>query len=668
MKGFVVISTPPASKRRCRSSSVAVLVLVIFSLLVPLFFLLGLLNRFPSGYVTDDDLVPWESTLYGVGTSKFGSYEGDSLRIKNLVKKFEPAFSKDLSWNHMQKTGTFLNNKPAKNSTPLIEEGKGPISKPLTVIMTSHSDPNNNSAYHKPETIIHDTQVPHVAQKVPTSLPYLSKHGSSDGMKINAGGENGDEIRKDCQREFGSYCLWSVEHKTAMKDSIVKTFKDQLYVARAYYPSIAKLHGQMKLSRDLKQSIQEHERILSEAITDDDLPKFAEKKTQKMEETIARAKACAVDCNNIQKKLRQILDLTEDESNFHMRQSAFLYHLAVQTMPKSLHCLLMRLTLEFFKSPSTSYQESHPNPFDSRNLMHYAIFSKNVLAASVTINSTVMSSEVNQNMAFHVVTDAQNFYAMKVWFQKNSYREATVHVINIEELKPKHVLHNTSLSALLLSEEFRISIHRPDQPAAEMSAAYISVFGHSHFLLPELFKNLKRVVVLDDDVVVQQDLSPLWSYDLGGKVIGAVELCGMRLSQLKNLLGRNIYDANSCTWISGLNIVDLDKWREHNVTAIYLQLLQGFQTKDETSLRAAALPASLIAFQNLIQPLNESWSLAGLGHNHGITREAINSGLSLHYNGNMKPWLDLGIPKYKKYWKKFLTQDDKFMVECKVNL
>lgn len=58
----------------------------------------------------------------------------------------------------MQKTGTFLNKKPAKNSTPLIEEGKGPISQPLTVIMTSHSEPKNNSAYHKPETIVHDTQ------------------------------------------------------------------------------------------------------------------------------------------------------------------------------------------------------------------------------------------------------------------------------------------------------------------------------------------------------------------------------------------------------------------------------------------------------------------------------------------------------------------------------
>ena len=57
-----------------------------------------------------------------------------------------------------------------------------------------------------------------------------------------------------------------------MKDSVVKKLKDQLFVARAYYPSITKLQAQTQLSRELKQNIQEHERMLSEAISDGDLP------------------------------------------------------------------------------------------------------------------------------------------------------------------------------------------------------------------------------------------------------------------------------------------------------------------------------------------------------------------------------------------------------------
>jgi alpha-1,4-galacturonosyltransferase len=86
--------------------------------------------------------------------------------------------------------------------------------------------------------------------------------------------QSADEVEKAkaCQLEFGSYCLWSIEHKEVMIDTIVKRLKDQLFVARSYYPSIAKLKGKETLTRELKQNIQEHERVLSESIVDADLP------------------------------------------------------------------------------------------------------------------------------------------------------------------------------------------------------------------------------------------------------------------------------------------------------------------------------------------------------------------------------------------------------------
>lgn len=75
-----------------------------------------------------------------------------------------------------------------------------------------------------------------------------------------------------CEVKFGSYCLWRQDHKEEMKDHMVKKLKDRLYVARAYYPSIAKLPVHNKLSQELKQNIQEFERVLSETSTDEDLP------------------------------------------------------------------------------------------------------------------------------------------------------------------------------------------------------------------------------------------------------------------------------------------------------------------------------------------------------------------------------------------------------------
>ena len=111
-----------------------------------------------------------------------------------------------------------------------------------------------------------------------------------------------------------------------------------------------------------------------------------------MEAAIARAKSVSMDCNNVDKKLRQIFDLTEDEANFHMKQSAFLYQLAVQTMPKSLHCLSMRLTVEYFKDHS--FDKELSEKYSDPTLQHYVIFSNNVIASSVVINSTVMHARV----------------------------------------------------------------------------------------------------------------------------------------------------------------------------------------------------------------------------------------------------------------------------------
>ncbi|XP_042420296.1 probable galacturonosyltransferase 7 isoform X2 [Zingiber officinale] len=549
MKGFVTISTSSPAKRRWRPPAAVVLVLVFFSLLVPLDFLFGLHRRFPAGY-SSDDRPPSEIAFRHLGhLDGFNTFpQGETSKIKKLVRRFGSSLSKNASGNPRSKQGEIFNNKPINNSNQQLAV----VGKVLPVPSDS----------------------------LPISIMEL---GGTDGKKSNTKDQKVEEVRNFCQLELGSYCLWSIENKKVMKDSMVRKLKDQLFVARAYYPSLVKLHGQQNLSYDLKQNIQEHEHMLSDTIIDADLPRF---------------------------------------------------------------------------------KNSHSNKLEVPKVMHYVIFSKNMIAAAVTINSTVMNSEVNQNMVFHVVTDAQNYYAMKLWFARNSYRDAEIIVINLEQLNLGD--HNSGLSKLSFSEEFRVSLYKTSQ--LEMNTEYITTFGHSHFLLPEIFKNLKKVIVLDDDVVVQRDLSSLWNLNLEGKVNAAVESCRLRLGQLKMHLGKNSYDPNSCIWMSGLNVIDLEKWREHNVTDAYFQHLTSIETKNEATLRAAVLPISFLVFQNLVYPLDEKWSFPGLGHNYDINADAMNNAISLHYNGYMKPWLDLGIPKYKEYWKKFLTNDERFMDECNVNL
>ncbi|XP_078181270.1 putative galacturonosyltransferase 7 isoform X2 [Carex rostrata] len=465
---------------------------------------------------------------------------------------------------------------------------------------------------------------------------------------------------QSCQLQFGSYCLWSAQHKESMMDSLLRRLKDQLFIARAYYPSIAKKKEQEKLTKEVKHNIQEHERMLSEAISDADLPHSSGKSMENMDQTTEKAKSCNIDCRNFERKLRQLVDLTEEETHFHMRQSAFLYHLAVQTVPKTHHCLILRLTVEYFRNSLTGDLEDRRSIYEVENakLQHFVVLSTNVLAVSVTINSTVMNLRDSRNAVFHILTDSQNFYAIKHFFARNNYKNATVHVLNFELLKLKH----TNSQNLLPSEEFRV--------IARNKTEYISVFSHSHFLLPEIFPDLQKIVLLDDDLVVQRDLSRLFEIDLEEKVVGAVNFCRVRLGQIKGYLNGFDYGANEdCLWISGLNVVDLKKWREMSISSTYQGLVKKLQNEKESNpkqWREMSFSLTILALKDQVHELEDSWIQSGLGHDYAISDGALQNATTLHYNGNMKPWLDMGIPKYKDYWRKYVTHTERFMDECNV--
>ncbi|KAE8704476.1 hypothetical protein F3Y22_tig00110450pilonHSYRG00257 [Hibiscus syriacus] len=114
--------------------------------------------------------------------------------------------------------------------------------------------------------------------------------------------------------------------------------------------------------------------------------------------------------------------------------------------------------------------------------------------------------------------------------------------------------------------------------------------------------------------------------------------------------------------MSGLNVIDLVRWRDLHISETYWKLV-----KEVTVKEGSALLASLLTFQDQIYVLDSRWVVSGLGHDYGLDIKGITKAAVLHYNGNMKPWLDLGIPKYKAYWKKFLNHDDQYISECNVN-
>lgn len=115
----------------------------------------------------------------------------------------------------------------------------------------------------------------------------------------------------------------------------------------------------------------------------------------------------------------------EERANAAAVQSTVFGQLAAEAVPKSLHCLGMRLTMEWAMEP-TLHRKVHlirrSRRLTDNTLYHFCIFSDNVLATSVVVNSTVCSAKDPHELVFHIVTDHMNYGAMQTWFLINNFR------------------------------------------------------------------------------------------------------------------------------------------------------------------------------------------------------------------------------------------------------
>lgn len=114
-----------------------------------------------------------------------------------------------------------------------------------------------------------------------------------------------------------------------------------------------------------------------------------------MEVSLLKASRIYPDCLAMVKKLRAMTYNAEEQVRAQKNQTAFLLQLAGRTTPKGLHCLSMRLTSEYFSLQSGERELPNQDKVHDPNLFHFAVFSDNILACAVVINSTVSAATVS---------------------------------------------------------------------------------------------------------------------------------------------------------------------------------------------------------------------------------------------------------------------------------
>lgn len=463
--------------------------------------------------------------------------------------------------------------------------------------------------------------------------------------------------------------------ETAPQDVRIRQLKDQLIRAKVYL-SLSGTRNNAHFVRELRARMKDVQRTLGDANKDSELPRNYIERLKAMEQTLLKGKQIQDDCAAVVKKLRAMIHLSEEQLRVNKKQTLFLTHLTAKTMPKGLHCLPLRLSTEYFMLNPSLQDFPNKEKLDDPNLYHYALFSDNILAAAVVVNSTITHAKDPSKHVFHVVTDRLNYAAMKMWFLANPPGKATIQVQNVEEF----TWLNSSYSPVLrqLGSPSMIEYYFKNRHGAESDSnlkfrnpKYLSIMNHLRFYLPEIFPKLNKVLFLDDDVVVQKDLTSLWSLNLRGKVIGVVETCGEnfhrfdRYLNFSNHLISEKFNPRACGWAFGMNIFDLKRWRNQNITEVY----HNWQNlnRDRSLWKLGTLPPGLITFWNQTFALDKSWHVLGLGYNPNVPLKDIERAAVIHYNGNLKPWLEIGIPKFRNYWAKYVDYDLQYLRECNIS-
>ncbi|CAF2121658.1 BnaA03g11730D [Brassica napus] len=238
---------------------------------------------------------------------------------------------------------------------------------------------------------------------------------------------------------------------------------------------------------------------------------------------MSEVKRSKSDAREFAQKLKEMVTLMEQRTRTAKIQEYLYRHVASSSILKQLHCLALKLANEHSINAAARLQlpeaELVPTLVDN-NYFHFVLASDNILAASVVAKKT--------------------YFPMQAWFSLHPLSPAIIEVKALHHFdwlsKGKVPVLEAMEKDQRVRSQFRsgssvIAASKSENPvvvAAKLQAPspkYNSLVNHIRNHLPELFPSLNKVVFLDDDIVIQTDLLPVWDIDMDGKVNGAVETC-----------------------------------------------------------------------------------------------------------------------------------------------
>lgn len=259
---------------------------------------------------------------------------------------------------------------------------------------------------------------------------------------------------------------------------------------------------------------------------------------------------------------------------------------------------------------------------------------------NIGINSIIMNQE-----PINIVTAADNNYMLPLCIMLNSISSNTTRKIRFFILsngisnENENEIFNLVKCANIELNFIDANNHIATKLPLSSSWDHITKTTYLRLFLPELIPNhIKKVIYLDGDIIVMDNISKLWEQELSGKTIGAVQdfipfinLQGSKIDYSK--LGIDDYSKN---FNAGVLLIDLRKWNENKITEKACEFLEKYQKE----IRFNDQEALNYIFADNWKELDREWNTFSLVKSH--------SPKIIHYITQNKPWM----PKYNHYYLK----------------
>ncbi|GMI86920.1 galacturonosyltransferase-like 10, galactinol synthase 8 [Hibiscus trionum] len=161
---------------------------------------------------------------------------------------------------------------------------------------------------------------------------------------------------------------------------------------------------------------------------------------------------------------------------------------------------------------------------------------------------------------------------------------------------------------------------------------------------------VERVIYLDSDTIVVDDIQKLWNIKLtGSRIIGAPEYCNADLAKYftsdfwSNPEFAKVFEGKkACYFNTGVMVMDLGKWRQGEYTREIEKWMR--IQKDKRIYELGSLPPFLLVFGGDVEAIDHRWNQHGLGGDNLVNScRPLHPGpvSLLHWSGKGKPWVRL---------------------------